>query len=77
MLRTLSSGTGGAASFDRHNLMRMASMSEQALLRRARKITNPGKLASFVALLERCEGLEEVAAAANAALCELQARLCQ
>ncbi|KAF8057765.1 Nek1 [Scenedesmus sp. PABB004] len=51
-----------------HNLHRLSYMSEQALIRRAWKITNLAKLRSFVEVLEGMEGMEAVAAEARTAL---------
>ncbi|GBF96684.1 hypothetical protein Rsub_09317 [Raphidocelis subcapitata] len=70
--RRLSRGAqdGDAAEHDSHNLYRLRTMSEKALITRARRITIVAKLVSFIALLEEM-GLDVVAEAARDRLQEL------
>ncbi|KXZ55094.1 hypothetical protein GPECTOR_3g249 [Gonium pectorale] len=60
---------GDAAKFDAHNLHRLRTMSDEAMLKRIGKITNTLKLKSLVQLL-RSFGRDELAEAAQEALDE-------
>ncbi|GLC59989.1 hypothetical protein PLESTB_001561300 [Pleodorina starrii] len=60
-------GGGDAAKFDAHNLHRLRTMSDEAMLKRIHKITNTLKLQSLVQLLREF-GRDELAEEAQAAL---------